>query len=312
MKMTLRFAGCNVSRDHLDLHLRCCEGCLDRRLPNTLDGCAALIGALGGGVRLVVEASGGYEREIVAACHGARVEVALVEAGRVRHFARARGQRAKTDRIDAAVLAAFGAATMPPPTRPAGPDIELLKALRLRRQTLVHRRMADLCQLKQARAPQIVALIEVSRDRLGAEIDALDRRIATLIANSRTLVERARLMRSVPGIGPVSVAALIADMPELGSLGKRPVAALTGVAPHPRQSGRWQGRAACGGGRKSLRDTLWMAATTAVRDPAGRFGRFYRRLRDAGKPHKLAITAVLRKLVVTLDAILRTRIPYQP
>ena len=263
-------------------------------------------------MRLVVEVSGGYEREIVAACHGAGVEVALVEAGRVRHFARARGQRAKTDRIAAAVLAAFGAATMPPPTRPAGPDIELLKALRLRRQTLVHRRMADLCQLKQARAPQIVALIEASRDRLGAETDALDRRIATLIANSRTLVERARLMRSVPGIGPVSVAALMADMPELGSLGKRPVAALTGVAPHPRQSGRWQGRAACGGGRKSLRDTLWMAATTAVRDPAGRFGRFYRRLRDAGKPHKLAITAVLRKLVVTLDAILRTRIPYQP
>ena len=127
-----------------------------------------------------------------------------MEAGRVRHFARARGQRAKTDRIDAAVLVAFGAATMPPPTRPDGPDIELLKALRLRRQTLVHRRMADLCQLKQARAPPIVALIEASPDRLGAEIDALDRRIATLISNSRTLVERARLMRSVPGIGPVS------------------------------------------------------------------------------------------------------------
>jgi transposase len=168
MTMTLRFAGCDVSRDHLDLHLPRRGGCLDRRLPNTLDGCAALIGALGGGVRLVVEASGGYEREIMAACHSAGVEVALVEAGRVRHFARARGQRAKTERIDAAVLAAFGAPTMPPPNRPAGPDIELLKALRLRRQTLVHRRMADLCQLKQARAPQIVALIEASRNRLGA------------------------------------------------------------------------------------------------------------------------------------------------
>jgi transposase len=257
---------------------------------------------------VVLEATGGYERPLVAALQAAAVPVTVVNPRQVRHFARATGQFAKTDAVDARVLAHFGA-TLAPAAQPPLPDaVAQLRALvRRRRQVLTmlvqetnHRRLAP---------AEVRDGIDHHLAFLRAERAALDRQIAASIAADPELRAQAARLQTAPGVGPVVAATLLADLPELGALGRRPVAALVGVAPFARDSGQQRGRRHCWGGRAGVRTTLYMAARTAVRCHPS-LAAFYARLRTAGKPDKVALVAVMRKLLTILNAMVRDQRPF--
>ena len=305
--LTPYFAGCDISRDGLDICLL--QGDSERHfsLPNTPQGHAMLLEKLAGTSPelVVLEASGGYESALYEALQGAGVPVARRLPQRVRQFAYAGGQLAKTDRIDAYILALFGQRMRPAPSldEPAGQ--RYIKALTTRRRALLTRRIAEKCQLKQAAFEDIRAMIRHALTRLEADIRALDAQINALIEADTAWRNRARRLTSLPGIGAVTSAAMIAGLPELGRVTRGEIAALVGVAPFARQSGRWRGKRVCRGGQKDLRNTLYMAALSATRAKRTPFSALYQRLVDAGKPPKLAITAVMRKMVVTLNAMER-------
>jgi transposase len=301
------FVGCDVSLKALDVCLLAGEQRRTFRVANEAAGIAALVARLGppAPALVVVEATGGYEADLLAALWAAGIPVARVLPLRVRQFARADGSIAKTDRIDAAVLARFGQRMRPDPTPPTPGPLGYLRALIARRETLVERRKAEANQLHRARFPDLRAMIVEAMARLKAEIAALEARIAALIAADPAWAELARRLRSVPGVGRITAAVLIARLPELGRLTRAEIAALVGVAPFARDSADRHGRRRCSGGRGDVRRALFMAAMSAGTRTASRFAATYARLVAAGKPPKLALTAVLRKLAVALNAIVR-------
>jgi transposase len=259
------------------------------------------------GAMIACEASGGLERHLVAVLVPA-FQVRVVDAGRVRKFAQSAGLLAKTDRIDAGVIAHF-AETFP--GRPVKPDAAraalsewvrahdgLVEAITALQNQTSHITLAELKTLQRAR---IAALQQ--------DLTVIDQRIAALIKASPVFAADARLLRSVPGIGPVNVARLIARMPELGQISNRKAAALVGVVPYDRQSGRRDRSRQISGGRSDLRTGLFMAALTAVQhNPV--LKPFYERLLARGKEKMVALVAVMHKLVVILNTILRTRTPW--
>lgn len=272
--------------------------------PNDPAGIAALLDQWSAPPRLVVvEATGGWERPVVAALTAAGVPVAVVNPRQVRDFARSRGQLAKTDRLDAVVLAEY-AARLDPPVRPQ-PDAaqQELRALVSRRRQLTAMIVAEQNHRRLAPA-RVQASIDRHLAQLRQERTALDAEIATLIAAQPAWRERAAQLRSVPGVGPVVAATLVGDLPELGTLTRRQLAALVGVAPFARDSGPRRRPRHCWGGRAAVRTALYMAAVTAARqNPVLRT--FYQRLRAAGKPAKVALVAVARKLLTILNALVR-------
>ena len=259
----------------------------------------------------VVEPTGGYERPVVDRLEEAGIAVALVNARRIRNFARAAGLLAKTDRLDARVLAEYGQRMAPTPRpRPSRAERDLNEMVRRRRQ-LIEMRKAELTRRRQVEHIDLRADIDRVIRFLDAEIDDIERRIHDAIAADHDLREQDRRLRTMPGIGPVAAATLIAELPELGRLTRRQIAALVGVAPFNRDSGKWRGRRSIWGGRAALRAALYMAAMAASRK-AGPLQDAYTRLRKAGKPHKTAITAILRKMIVQLNAMARDRKNYLP
>lgn len=259
---------------------------------------------------IVVEPTGGYERRITVALRAAGLAVAVVNARQVREFARASGLLAKTDRIDARVLADYGR-RMEPEARPGRTPVrQHLSALVRHRRQLVDIRKGELTRRQQVDYPDLRAFIEDHIALLTAQIHTLETRIARLIADDPALANANQRLRSMPGIGPVAAASLLADLPELGTLSRRAIAALVGLAPFSRDSGKWRGRRAIWGGRAGLRQTLHMGAIAAIRrDNPLRAA--YLKMRDRGKPHKVATTAILRKMIVQLNAILRDQTLYQ-
>ncbi|MGH2588005.1 MAG: IS110 family transposase [Dehalococcoidia bacterium] len=257
---------------------------------------------------VVLEATGGYERPLQAALQAAAVPVAVVNPRQVRHFARATGQLAKTDAVDARVLAHFGATLAPAVQAPLPEAVVQLRALvRRRRQVLGmlvqetnHRRLAP---------PDLHDGIDRHLAYLRGERSALDRLIAAALAADATLHAQATRLRTAPGVGPVVAATLLAELPELGDLSRRQIAALVGVAPFARDSGQSRGRRHCWGGRAGVRTVLFLAARTAVRCHP-RLAAFYDRLRAAGKPDKVALVAVMRKLLTILTAMTRDQRPF--
>jgi transposase len=301
------FVGCDVSLKSLDVCLLAGEQRRSFRVANDAAGIAGLVARLDplAPALVVVEATGGYEQDLLAALWATGIPVARVLPLRVRQFARADGRLAKTDRIDAAVLADFARRMRPDPT-PASPEpLDYLRALIARRATLVERRKADANQLHRARFPDLRAMIVEAMARLAAEIAALEARIEALIAADPARAVLARRLCSVPGVGRVTAAVLIARLPELGRLTRAEVAALIGVAPFARDSADRHGRRRCSGGGGDVRRALYMAAMSAATRTRSRFAAIYARLVAAGKPPKLALTAVLRKLAVVLNAIVR-------
>ena len=259
----------------------------------------------------VLEPTGGYERPVIAALDEAGIAFAIVNARHIRHFARAAGMLAKTDRLDARVLGEY-ARRMAPESRPQRDAMRRrLCALVRRRRQLVDMRKAELCCRQQADGQNIVDDVELCIDFLTNRIEAVEDAIEALIESDPELASAEKLMRSMPGIGPVAAASLLAELPELGQLTRRKIAALVGLAPHARDSGAFGGRRTIWGGRADLRNTLHMGVIAAIRRD-NPIQHVYRRLRGNGKPHKLATTAVLRKMIVQLNAMIRDQCPYIP
>jgi transposase len=260
--------------------------------------------------RVVVEATGDLERRLVTALVMVGLPVAVVNPRRVRDFARAVGQLAKTDRLDAQVLAHFGQALQPPVYEAQSTEGEELSALVSRRQQLVAMLTAEKNRLNTAHG-SVRRQVESHIRWLEEEIKVLDEAISQLIQADPHWQQQAELLRSVPGVGPVAASTLLADLPELGALGRQQVAALVGVAPLNHDSGRRRGQRHILGGRATVRRILYMVALTASRvNPVIRD--FYQRLLAAGKCKKVALTACMRKLLVILNAMLRDQRPWNP
>jgi transposase len=254
---TERFVGIDVSKGALDTHLRP-EG-TTRRFDNTPAGIAALVAWLEplAPTLIVLEATGGYERALVAALSLRGLPVSLVNPKRVRDFAGALGQRAKTDALGAAVLAEF-AQRLRPPARPlAGADAQKLQALVARRNQLIEMRTMESNRLASA-ARAVRRSIEAVLRVLEKELDTADAELAAAIEASAVWKAKDELLQSIPGIGPVTSRTLLADLPELGTLTREQVAALVGVAPVNRDSGRWSGKRFIAGGRAAVRRVLYL------------------------------------------------------
>ncbi len=260
--------------------------------------------------RIIVEATGGLERTVVAELSGAGLPVVVVNPRQVREFARATGRLAKTDRLDAQILAGFGDA-LRPPVRPL-PDAEQreLQSLTLRRRQLIAMQTQECNRRRPVSSELVRAQIDDHLALLGEQVAQLDRDIAALLQHNPVWKAKAELLRSIPGVGPVLVATLLAEAPELGHASHQEIAALAGVAPYNRDSGRWRGKRSVWGGRRQLRAALYMATLAATRhNPVIRA--CYQRLLAAGKAPKVALTACMRKLLTFCNAIIKSNTPWQ-
>lgn len=301
--------GIDVSKAHLDMAVEPATRAPWRR-PQTPAGIAEVVSdaqALAPTL-IVLEATGGHEAAVATALALAGLPVAVVNPRQVRDFARAVGTLAKTDARDAEVLATFGARLRPEPRALPSEAEADLRALVARRQQLVDMLTAERNRLASAR-PRVQPQLRTHIAWLEQQIDQADRDLQQQIQQSPLWRAQDQLYRSVPGIGPQTSRRLISDLPELGQLSHRQVAALVGLAPFNDDSGRRQGPRHCRGGRTAVRRTLYMATVTAIRyNPT--LAPFYRRLRAAGKPGKVAIIAAMRKLLTILNAMAKHQTPW--
>jgi transposase len=278
---------------------------------NTADGVRRLVAHLAPAAPavVVVEATGGLERPLVDALLDAGLPVAVVDPGRARHHARARGAHAKTDAIDAALLADYGRAHAPRLARKRSAKRVELEALVTCRRQLVGVRTDQANRRAATRSDAARAALDAVLATVQAQVDSLDAQVAALIADDQDLDGDRRLLESVPGVGPVSAATLLSELSELGELGRGPVSALAGVAPFNDDSGPRRGARAIRGGRPSVRTVLYMAALSArTHNPVIRA--FADRLTKAGKLAKVVLVACMRKLLVLLNAMLRDRLSW--
>jgi transposase len=263
--------------------------------------------------RIVVEASGGVEHLIVSFLATAQLPVIVVNPRQIRDFARATGKLAKTDRLDAFAQARF-AAVLQPEVRPLKPkETQALEALLTRRHQLVEMIVAERqrwSQVQQRRRLEVAADIKAHLDWLKKRLAKCEVELARAIRNSPVWRERDQLLQSVPGVGKITSLTLIADLPELGQLDHKQIASLCGLAPHARESGQWHGKRSTHGGRSRVRATLYMAVLTAIRNNEV-IKTFYQRLVAAGKTKPLAITACMRKLLVILNAMVKSNSPWR-
>ena len=261
---------------------------------------------------IVMEATAGYELPLAAACAAAQLPVAIVNPRQVRAFAQAIGRTAKTDVLDAAVLALFGARVQPPPRTIADAETRALAGLITRRRQLLEMLGAERRRLAQA--PPTGPITRDLRNHLRwleRRIQDVDDEIGTAIQQSAVWRVHEDLLRTVPGIGPTTARTLLAELPELGHLNRRAIAALVGVAPFNCDSGQHRGQRRIWGGRASVRASLYMAGLVASRhNPV--LAVFYRRLRDGGKPAKVALVAVMRKLLTILNAMMKHQSRWNP
>lgn len=260
---------------------------------------------------IAIEATGGFETIVAAGLAAAALPVVVVNPAQVRAFARALGRRAKTDAIDAAVIAHFVEATKAAPRPMPDASTRLLADLIARRRQIVEMMAAEGQRERRLTNKRLRNSIARLRKALQKELAELDSEIDDHVRGSPVWAEKEDLLASVPGVGPVIARTLIAELPELGSLDRRKIAALVGLAPWTRQSGQWRGKSFIGGGRKSVRCALFIAAMVAARhNPI--LKRFRDKLIAAGKPKLVALVAVARKLLTVLNAILRDKRPWQP
>jgi transposase len=296
------YAGLDIAKLNLQLHLA--GRFYD--LPNTAAGHRRLLKLLAteANVQVICEATGGYERAVVLALQQAALAVSVLNPGRVRHFARAQGQRAKTDPIDAKVLTDYGQAFHPKPT-PARSAIEKqLTELIRRRVQLLEVLVAQRLQSQSLALPVLIRQARSLIRRLEADLKQIEDQLRALRTQAELLDQRASKLEAITGVGTVTALSVLAELPELGTLNRRQVAALAGLAPHPRESGQWQGRRTIGGGRAPVRRALYMAALVASRsNPI--LKAFYQRLRAKNKPAKVALSALMRKLIVLMNHILK-------
>jgi transposase len=309
MMTTDCFVGIDVSKETLEVALYGQEAI--RSFANTVDGHAEMVDYLKplNPTLIVLEASGGFEIEPVLALLTNGLPVAVVNPTRVRNFAKAYGRLAKTDPIDARVLAHFAQAVRPPRrSLQSEQETHLTNLVRRRRQvvemlTAEKNRLSTTSTRLKVRVKKHIQWLQEEEQELASEI-------AELIQALPEWCEKAQLLQSVPGIGPVNAATLLAELPELGTTSRQKIAALAGVAPYNRDSGKQRGRRKTGGGRGGVRRTFYMACLSAAHhNPV--IQRFYERLKAKGKETKVALTACMRKLLAILNAMLRKKEPWR-
>jgi transposase len=303
------YVGIDISKEKLDIALR--PAGTHKEFTYDDEGITKLLGYLHGikPVIVVMEATGGYETLIAASLGIANIPIAVVNPRHVRNFAKATGTLAKTDTIDAQVIAHFAEAVKPQPPPVTDDQSRELKEVLARRRQIIEMITAEKNRLPKAREC-IRAHIEAHIKWLHQELNDIDTRLGDLVKNSPLWRAKDNLLRSVPGVGFVLSMTLLADLPELGRLNRHQIAALAGVAPFNRDSGTLRGKRTVWGGRTHVRSSLYMSALVATRyNPV--IKAFYERLCTAGKCKKAALTACMRKLLVILNAIVRTGIPWK-
>jgi transposase len=304
--------GIDVSKARLDVHVHPVGESF--AVGNDEAGVAELAGRLGGLAGLVsigLEASGRYERLAVAELAAAGLPVVVLNPAQVRHYAQAIGLRAKTDPIDARLIALFVTAVRPEPRPLPTRETDELAALMTRRRQLVQMLVTE--RMRRQQAPKGIVRVSMARlvTTLEEALRELDAQIDKTVRGTPVWRDKEDLLASVPGIGKTIARTLLAEMPELGSLNPKQIAALAGLAPYTRQSGTWRGRSFIGGGRPAVRAALFMGALVAARfNPT--LKTFHDRLVAAGKPKLVALIATARKLLVILNAILRDKKPWRP
>jgi transposase len=302
--------GIDASKDHLDVAAR--PGGRFR-VRNDPDGIAELVARLRrvSPSLVVLEATGGYEADALAALLAAGIPTAVVNPRRVRQFAAGVGQHAKTDPIDAAMLAHFGAVVAPPPAAPADPDRVELAALLDRRRQLLGMRVAEGNRVRPGLPAAVRQGIAAHLAWLDGQVAEIDRAVAAAVRRVPAWQEKDRLLRTIKGVGPVVSRTLLADLPELGTRPPGKLAAFAGVAPFAADSGRRRGERHIRGGRREVRRALYMAALAVARVP-GPLREFAQRLKAKGKPPKVALIAVARKLLVIANAVIRDGREWDP
>lgn len=301
--------GIDVSKDRLDVHVRPSgEVFAVSRDAGGLDALLARLRKLSPRI-VVAEATGGFETVVAASLGAAGLPVVVVNPAQIRAFAKALGQRAKSDPIDAAVIAHFAEATKVQPRSLPDAATQRLADLVARRRQIIQMIVAER-QRDQRASKRMKKSIARLLKALQGELSEIDTDIDEAVRGSPAWREKENLLASVPGVGPGTARTLIAELPELGALDRRQIAALAGLAPWTRQSGKWRGRSFIGGGRATVRTALFMSALSAMRfNPV--LKAFRQRLIEAGKPKMVALIAVARKLLTILNAILRDKIPWQ-
>lgn len=307
--MNMDYVGVDVSKHHLDLAMGDAGAV---RVANSAEGIALLIAQVSqlAHPHVVCEATGSYTRLLARELDKGGIALSRVNPRRVRDLARASGQLAKTDAIDAGVILRFARLMQPEPApSPQSRVLDLADLVRRRRQ-LVDMLAMEKQRIEHPEAELVQASLKAHVAFLAVQVGDLDAAIAEQIRTNADLSHRADLLVSIPGIGQTTAAVLVADLPELGQIDKKAIAALAGVAPFVRESGQFSGQAHIGGGRASVRCALYMATISAIRaNPPIRS--FYQRLRENGKPAKLAIVAAMRKLLITANAIVASGKPWQ-
>jgi transposase len=303
-----RVAGIDVSKETLDV--ASVPGGQSFQVTNDEQGIEQLAKRLEGTELVVMEATGGYETAVATALVAAGLRVAVVNPRQVRDFAKATGRLAKTDRIDAQVIAAFGVAVEPQILQLPDEDAKALQALLIRRTQLVAMRVQEVNRLGLVQGAMRKG-IKKHIDWLQQEIDKLHIDLTAGLRSSPAWRAKDELLRTLKGIGPITSGTLLVALPELGRLDRRAIAALVGLAPFNCDSGKMRGRRSIYGGRTRIRTLLYMAATSAIRsNPIIRV--FYERLKSRGKPHKVAMVACMRKMLTILNAMLRDGTPWTP
>jgi transposase len=304
------FVGIDVSKDRLDVHvLPAGQAFTAQRDGHGVEQLVSDLSQLAPAL-IVLEATGGFEVTVAAALAGANLPIAVVNPRQVRDFARATGRLAKTDALDAQVIALF-AERIRPHARPlADADSQALADLVARRRQVVGMIGMETNRLHQARHPRVQRMLRATLKTLTDQLAELDGDIDDTIKRSSVWRAADNLLTSVPGIGDVTAHTLIADLPELGQLDRRRIAALVGVAPINRDSGQMRGQRTIAGGRADVRSALYMATLAAIRwNPV--ISQHYRSLVERGRPKKIALVACMRRLLGILNAIMRTKTPWQ-
>lgn len=304
------FIGIDVSKAVLDIHVRPTGEAWS--VPNTDEGVMSMVPRLQSLAPqlIVLEATGGLERRVVAALVAANLPVVAVNPRNVRDFAKASGRLAKTDALDAEVLALFAERMRPPLRPPKDGETQELEALIARRRQVVDMITAEKNRLGAAPpSKRVITTIRRTIQYLEKQLDDIDRDLDQAVRGSSAWREQDDLLRSVPGVGKVLSRTLLAHVPELGKLSRQQIAALIGVAPFNRDSGTLHGRRCVWGGRAQVRQVLYMSALVAVRfNPV--FKAFFSRLVSAGKLRKVALVACMRKLLTVLNAMARSKTPW--
>ena len=303
--MNEHFIGIDISKDHLDIADSTTQNTW--RTSNDETGIANLTKRLStpAPTLIVLEATGGLETPLASALAADRLPVVVVNPRQVRDFAKATGQLAKTDTLDAKVLARFAAAVRPEMRQIKDQETRELAALVTRRRQLVEMLSTEKTRLKQVSKP-IRQNVETHITWLKKQIREMDQDLSKTLKRSSVWRENDQIIQSVPGAGPILSINLLANVPELGTLNRRQIAALIGLAPLNRDSGTFRGRRCIWGGRAGVRSTLYMATVTAMQyNPVIRS--FYQRLTEKGKPFKVAITACMRKLLTIINTMVKTK-----